>query len=852
MAQPSKVGPIFLTIFALPFLGGGLFFLYGLLFSNPNFHASNLAAGLFVASFFVLVGAGLIFAGFKGYGLLKKQAALQEANPLSPWLWRTDWALRRSEGANRKSYIGAWIAAAFCTLITAPFMLGMIPDLLRKSDPRVFIVLGFNLFSAILIVNAIRLTIRHERFGNDYCEFDPLPISPGRRMTGRIQLHFETQASHGIDLRLSCVRRIVTGSGKNQTTNKVTLWQADKNIPSSALELGPLGRAIPVEFDVPADALITDQSNPSDQILWLLHAQANVPGVDYSDDFELPVFRTADSPQPAADSSASLGPESFGSSVTSNFGFAAERGVHQDSGAVSQPERTKVIVSMHDGGTEFYFPPFRTPARALMLLVVALVFSGAVYALIHNHVPLPFTLLFALGDLVVIFGFFHVTFGSARIGVGNGEILSRRGILGLGTTKRFPLSEVAAIIPVASAQQGATFNDNSIYSIQLQTKSGQRVTLADEISSGQETRWVVSQLETLAGMKLDTHVEVSLPLGVQSRPAQLRRGPSNVRVQTSGSSWVAFAVFGAMVLAMFAWRTKWNVGARSVRANASRTISRTAAGSRPRPVPPRVFSDPLTEAGVTRLLALPPQAQAEELFERLIGHDERALEVFGQQFDGWIGRVSQSDRMSQLLQRSEFSKDLRVRLAHVDMSLVLQGFHENQQAADSLMNRASTDPQYRAWAVFYLGMLAARGVDYGHIHQALLHYARDDKDPSVRRWAVEGLRFLAKDEVLDELFISFTQDPSMKVRDRAGCNIAACGIFTRKQRIRMVPKLIDLATDPKTNGQMRSWSFLALQEITDANVPADALAWNRWYADHGAEKMAEFERLEWYQVRGDQ
>lgn len=272
----------------------------------------------------------------------------------------------------------------------------------------------------------------------------------------------------------------------------------------------------------------------------------------------------------------------------------------------------------------------------------------------------------------------------------------------------------------------------------------------------------------------------------------------------------------------------------------------------PRPVPPRVFSERLTEAGVTRLLALPPQAQAEELFERLIGHDERALEVFGQQFDGWIGRVSQSDRMSQLLQRSEFSKDLRVRLAHVDMSLVLQGFHENQQAADSLMNRASTDPQYRAWAVFYLGMLAARGVDYGHIHQALLHYARNDKDPSVRRWAVEGLRFLAKDEVLDELFISFTQDPSMKVRDRAGCNIADCGIFTRKQRIRMVPKLIDLAADPKTNDQMRSWSFLALQEITDANVPADALAWNRWYADHGAEKMAEFERLEWYQVRGDQ
>ena len=696
MAQPSKVGPIFLTVFALPFLGGGLFFLYGLLVSSPNFHASSLATGLAVASLFVLVGAGLIFAAFKGYGVLKKQAALQDANPLSPWLWRADWASQRAEGANKKGYVGAWIAAAFCTLITAPFMLRMIPDLLRKSDPRVFIVLGFNLFSAILLINAIRATIRHERFGNGYCEFDPLPLSPGRRLTARIQLRFETQASHGIDLRLSCVRRIVSGSGNSRTTSKVTLWQADKNIPSGALEPGPIGRAIPVEFELPADGLVTDHSNADDQIQWLLHAQADVPGVDYSDDFELPVFRTANSSQPATDSSAET---SFASS-TSNFGFATARSVDADTGAVSQPPRTKVRVSMHDGGTEFYFPPLRTPARALMLFVVALVFSGALYALIHNHVPLPFTALFALGDLLVIFGFFHVTFGSARIGVGNGEILSRRGILGFGTTRRLPFADVASVVPVGSAQQGGNSGDNSIYSIQLHTKSGQKFMLADEIGTRQEARWVVSQLETLAGLKLDTHVEVSLPLGVQTQPVQLRAGRPNVRVQATGSSWVAFAVFGAMVLAMFAWQLKWNAGARGVRANTSRSNSRTASVSRPKPVPPRVFSGPLTDTEVTRVLALAPQAQAEEVFERAIIHDERALEIFGQQFDGWIGRINQSDRLSQLLQRAQFSRDLRVRLAHVDMSLALQGFHENQQAADSLMNRASTDPQYRAWAVF--------------------------------------------------------------------------------------------------------------------------------------------------------
>ena len=149
-------------------------------------------------------------------------------------------------------------------------------------------------------------------------------------------------------------------------------------------------------------------------------------------------------------------------------------------------------------------------------------------------------------------------------------------------------------------------------------------------------------------------------------------------------------------------------------------------------------------------------------------------------------------------------------------------------------------------------MLAGRGVNYERIHGVLLNYALHDQDAAVRQWAVEGMRFLREDEVLDELFTSFTQDPATSVRDRAGCNISDCGIFTRKQRMRMVPKLLDLAMNPRTSGQMRSWTFLALQEITDENLPADALAWSRWYKEHGSEKMAEFERVDWWQVRGDE
>jgi hypothetical protein len=211
-----------------------------------------------------------------------------------------------------------------------------------------------------------------------------------------------------------------------------------------------------------------------------------------------------------------------------------------------------------------------------------------------------------------------------------------------------------------------------------------------------------------------------------------------------------------------------------------------------------------------------------------------------------------SDRMKQLERRSQFSKDLRVRYANADINLALEGWQRNDRAADLLIERARSDQHYRAAAVYFLGMLAGRGVDYDRIHGVLLDYARNDKDATVRLWAVEGMRYLGKDEVLDELFTSFTEDPSATVRDRAGCNISDCGNFMRKQRMRMAPKFIDLAMNSRTTPQMRNWCFLALQEITDENLPADAIVWSRWYQEHGAEKMAEFGRLDWWQARGDE
>jgi hypothetical protein len=838
MTQPSKGAAAFLTLFGLPFLGAGLAFIYKQLVDNGNHSTFETVASILFGSVFAFIGGGLIYAAVRGYALLAQQAAREEANPLSPWLWRQDWASRRAESQNKKSEITYWVLAVLCNVVTLPFLFGMAQQFERNRNPGVFLLLVFNLLGASLVIKATRATIRHRRFGDTYFEFNTLPFSLGERVAGKIHLKLDTRVEHGIDLRLSCVRKVVSGSGDHSTTNQIILWQADQNVPSGAVGSGPLGRAIPVDFTPPADSPFTSHDNPSDQILWLLHAQADVPGVDYTDDFEIPVFRGAASTEVARDS------ESSAFSGPNAFGFATTRS--DDSGDVAQPAHTKVVVGPSSGGTEFYFPPLRNPGRGLVLFLVMLLWTGVAYVLYQKHAPVFFFIVFGLSDLLIFAGFLHVTFGSARITVRSGEILSRKGIFGLGSARRIQVSDVASIVPVVSAQQGAS-SGNALHAIRMRLKDGRKITLADEIDSRQEARWVVSQIETLAGLKLDTHVEVDLPLGVtQQLPGQT---PGQVFTQSGRPTSVAasMGVFFVMVAGMFGFMA-WRMTSFTSRAK----NSRTAAAAPVKPVTRRIFSAPLTDADVERIHTLPAQAQAEELLERAIGHDSRALELFDQQVETWTGQIRMTDRMKQLERRSEFSKDLRVRYANVDLNLALEGWQKNQQAAYLLIERARTDPQHRAWAVYYLGMLAGRGVDYDRIHGVLANYARYDQDAIVRQWAVEGLRFLGKDEVLDELFISFTEDPATSVRDRAGCNISDCGIFTRKQRMRMVPKLIDLAMNTRTTGQMRSWTYLALQEITDENLPADALTWSRWYQERGSEKMAAFERLEWCQVRGDE
>jgi hypothetical protein len=860
VTKPSKGATAFFICFGLIFLVPGLLSLFAFLVNSRNPGTSGAIVGAAIALFISAIGAGLVLVAFGGYSRLKKQAAVEEANPSSPWLWREDWANRRAESQRKKKEIAVWVVCIFCNLVMIPVAVTLIPQMARRNDPRFFVILGFCLIGVILFATAFRATLRRRRFGNTYFEFDALPFSPGGRLTGRIHLQLDSNAADGVNLRLSCIRKTTTSSGEDRSTLQTVLWQTEQSVAFGAIGADPFGRTIPVDFGIPPDAYVTDQDNPLDQVFWLLHAQADIPGISYTDDFELPVFKT---------SSASELPSVYSSS--GSFTSAGGSFNEADAAPVPAPANPKVTISSQGGCTEFYFPAFRSPSRAIFLLAFTAIWSGAAYFLLFSSAPRIFPFVFGLADLLLIYALLKVSLGTARIRVGNGEITSSKRMLGIGTTQRFSVSDIDAIVAVTSGQQSGT-QGQMMYAVRLRTKNGRRLALADEIASRQEARWVVSQIEALAGLKIDTHVEVDSlygppppqpgqPLFNPSQPGSLGSAGMRARWQQprpkSRASTIAsiaiFLFFAGGMFALQGWRfSTFKTAASAARANKARAnatrlpLSANVIQSR------RVAAPPMTATEAERVLALPAQEQAEELLERAIGHDERARELFDQQVESWVGHIRLTDHMKQLEQRSEFSSDLRVRYANADINLTLDGWQKNEQAAEMLIDRARTDLHYRPAAVYFLGMLAGRGVAYERIHPVLLDYAKHDPDAYVRQWAVEGIRYLGKDEALDELFDSFTQDPSDSVRERAGCNLSDCGNFTRAQRMRMAPKFLELISDTGTNAQMRGWSYVALREITDANVPSDPQAWKNWYGSYGAGKLAEFEKLDWWRVHGDE
>ncbi len=436
-----------------------------------------LALQTIFALIFCGVGYGLMIAALYGGRLVKQADKLKERHADEPWLWEKDWVDGRVTAGSRGKMIGSIFFATLWNLISAP-MIFLVPREFADGNRLALIGLLFPVIGAGLAAYAVYAVLQWRKFGNSEFEMFSNPGVLGGYLEGRIHTNIRLRSGDGFRVTLSCIRRETTGSGDNRSTREKTLWQDAVTVPANALLAGPRGASVPVRFAIPYDAGPQSDPDASDPIKWRLTVAAELPGVDFSAPFTVPVFKTPDS-DPLLE-------------VESN-----EPPLSQESDSGAELESLGIIRRpTSDGGVSYVFRRARAKGAAIGLTVFTLVWCGFIWLMMELGAPIFFPIVFGLFALLMIAGIIDLWLRQTRLEIADGRLAFNRRLLGPGKTLVFAAGDIAAI----KATRGMQSGNQLYYRIELRTRAGKKHTLASQIREQRLAKRLIDDLEAaLAG-----------------------------------------------------------------------------------------------------------------------------------------------------------------------------------------------------------------------------------------------------------------------------------------------------------------------------------------------------------------
>jgi hypothetical protein len=393
---------------------------------------------------------------------------LEATQPHTPWTWREDWASGRIAGGGHAGALGMWAFALVWNVFTWPVAWLFLTQ--RADEEYVYLVLVFPAAGVFLLSLAVYGTLQQRKFGRSVFVLKTNPGAIGRTLEGDVETTLGSPPEGGVEARLACVRRYTTGSGKERKTRESTLWQDHLTVPPSYLARGTTGLRVPVAFEIPADVPACDDRNPGDTIVWRLAVSAAVPGIDYGDSFEVPVFRTGADPLTDAEREA----------------LRRRRLAHAREYVPANPViRATPTVR---GGTRFSGTPRTSVVSGAGSVAMTVGCWVAFWYLWQAEVPVApwvavfFGLLFTVGTLVMLFHRSSVT-------LEEGEVVIRHRILGIGPTRRLRAGEVsdvrAEVVGEGNAQS---------WEVIVKTREGKSYSAAAHLPTQREADWTAEQI----------------------------------------------------------------------------------------------------------------------------------------------------------------------------------------------------------------------------------------------------------------------------------------------------------------------------------------------------------------------
>jgi hypothetical protein len=467
-----KLGAGCLYLFAMPFCGFGLF---ALMESIRYLLAGNLPQAAYGGIFgiaFCGVGFGLIYSVRLGTRSVAARDRLRAANPDRPWLWREDWTagnIPTSTGNSASMLVGF---AVLCFVVSAPGVYA-IPQEMAKRNNLILLVLLFPLVGLWLLGQAARAAARWRVVRGAAFAMDSVPGQIGGTLAGKITLPMELRPTGNFTLGLRCVNRVTSGSGNSSSTWEHVLWNDEQTASSD-------GASVPVAFYIAPDTPASDNSNSNNEIIWRLTASAPTAAGKFDAQFEVPVFKVAETAEQRRQAESVRASE------------------HQQVESYVHPEASRITMRQTPGGaTEVYFPPLRSPGATLSLAAFTAIWSACLWLMHAMHVPFIFVLVWGFFEVILVL-FLLSMFAAVRVRVGDGEVVIAKSLADLVySRRRIAAGDVTNIEAVA----GMTANNTVYNQLRLSYGGNRHYDFADGISDKREADWLADQISQRLGLK---------------------------------------------------------------------------------------------------------------------------------------------------------------------------------------------------------------------------------------------------------------------------------------------------------------------------------------------------------------
>lgn len=356
---------------------------------------------------------------------------IRAENPDAPWLWQHEWRGPRIACEASKGAGTLWFFAIFWNALSLPGLIHIVSD--HDREPAALLILLFPVVGIGLLASAAYQTLRRHKYGRVRFTAVSLPGLVGGHLGGVVEIPARVVPLGDLRLSLRCIRRTITGSGKNRRVSESTLWESEQRIPPEKLAATINLTTVPVLFEIPAGQPATDLDVSSNQILWRLSAEAETPGVDFLARFHVPVFPAGGpglaAPLPAASSAA-----------------PAPAPLHE-------AELARHGVARLADGWGFTAPHLRTARLVTTLIFVGLLALFGVLVALAAH-PVAFGMT---GFSLLVVSFFAYDFWHARseIRLVGDQLVLTRSVWFRPRQTRLPLADVADIRIEPSIYVGA-------------------------------------------------------------------------------------------------------------------------------------------------------------------------------------------------------------------------------------------------------------------------------------------------------------------------------------------------------------------------------------------------------------